>query len=141
MKNVILLLTIFLSFPLLAKGIVFIVHPDCQMKKLTRSQIRDMYFKKNRNWPERTPIRFFDRPEDSEARQIFIREVLNRSSRQVDRFWIEQKFKSGDSAPSTVDNNQVLQDLISRFPGSISYLPDDVPLSKNVKVIEVTGAE
>lgn len=124
---------------MLAKGIVFIAHPDCQVTKLSRSQIRDMYFKKTRAWPDHTAMRFFDRPETSKVRQMFITDILNRSSRQVDRYWIEQKFKSGDSAPSSVDNDRILQDLISRFPGSISYLPDDVPLTKNVKTIEVTG--
>lgn len=109
------------------------------MNSLTRAQIRDLYFKKNRQWPNRAAVRFFDRSESSEPHDIFVREILQRTPRQVDRYWIEQKFKSGDSAPSSVESDRILLDLVSRFPGSISYLPDDVPLTKTVKAIEVTG--
>jgi ABC-type phosphate transport system substrate-binding protein len=109
------------------------------VNQITATQIRDFYFKKNRNWSDGTSVRFFDRSESNPARSIFFSDILKRNPRQVDRYWIEQKFKSGDTAPSDVDSNQILLDLISRLPGSISYLSDDVTLPKNVKVIEVTA--
>ena len=121
------------------KGILIIAHPDCPVSKLSHVQIRDYYLKRNRAWADNTSVRFFDRPETTEVRKIFLENFLHRTSRQVDRFWIEQKFKSGDSAPSSVANDVILLDLISRFPGSISYISDEVPMTKKVKIIEVTG--
>ncbi len=129
---------LFFSGDLFAKGIILIAHPSCPLTKLSRAQVKDYYFKKNRQWPDQSTVRFFDRHESNPARDIFLQTILNRTARQVDNFWIEQKFKSGDSAPSTVDEDKILIDLISRFPGAISYLSEDVSVTKNVKVIQVT---
>ncbi|MES2527082.1 MAG: substrate-binding domain-containing protein [Bdellovibrionota bacterium] len=137
MKKSALFLFLIFSNTLYAKGIVFIAHPSCPLNKLSRTQLKDYYFKKIRQWPDHSTVRFFDRPESNLAREIFLQTVLNRSARQVDNYWIEQKFKSGDSAPSSVEDDLVVMELISRFPGAISYLSEETPLNKQVKVIEV----
>lgn len=139
MKKLIFLILIFSTFSLWAQNIVVITNIANPVNQITKDQIQDYYFKRNRNWPHGEPIRFFDRSDNSTIRNIFLRDFIQKSSRQVDQFWIGQKFNTGDSAPTQVNSDHLSMNLVSRFAGGISYVLEGTPLSKNVKIINVTG--
>lgn len=139
MKKLFLIILLFSSFSLWAQNIVVITNIANPVNQVTKNQLQDYYFKRNRVWSHGEPVRFFDRSDNSTIRNIFLRDFIQKSSRQVDQFWIGQKFNTGDSAPTQVSSDHLSMNLVSRFAGGISYVQEGTPLSKNVKIINVTG--
>lgn len=122
-----------------AQRITFIVNKANPQASITRHQLSDYFFKRNRNWPNSSPVRFFDRTEDSAVRSKFLKEYLERTSRQVEQFWIGQKLYSGDSAPTQLSSDSMVVNLVARFPGGIGYVSDDMTIPESVKIIKIEG--
>lgn len=121
-----------------AQNIIVIVNENNPLQSITKDQLRDYFLKKTKSWPDGSPVKFFDRREESRERNVFLKIFIERSSREVETFWIGQKLYTGHSAPTQVNNDSMAMALISRFPGAISYLDADVPLKSGIKKIEVT---
>lgn len=122
-----------------SQNIVVIANVANSLSQISKDQIQDFYFKKNRQWPDGKAVRFFDRMDNSPIRSIFLQNIIQKTSRQVDQFWIGQKFNTGDSAPTQVSTDSLTMNLVSRFPGGIGYIQEGTPLTKNVKILTVIG--
>lgn len=120
---------------------VFIVHASSEVKELTASQIADFYFKRKRSWPNGTKVRFFDHG-DSAVRNQFYRQILKKSARDVDLFWIGEKNFSGQGAPVAAPDDGMVISSVASVPGAIGYISDTEgePLT-GVKKITVKGTE
>lgn len=138
MKTLILALLFIFSTTAFAEDIVVIVNESNPLQSLSKTQLRDYFLKKTKSWPDGSPVKFFDRREESRERNLFLNNYIERSSREVETFWIGQKLYTGHSAPTQVNNDSMTMALISRFPGAISYVSGDVSLKSGVKKIEVT---
>lgn len=134
---VFILLLLLISLPVMAEKIVIVTNVMNTSNRITRDQIQDYFFKRNRQWPDGKPVRFFDRLDNSAEREKFLKNFLFKTSRQIDQFWIAQKFNTGDSAPIQVTTDTMTLNMVSRFPGGISYVNEGISLPKNVKVLEI----
>lgn len=135
--------TLFLAIMLMAsgahaQGIVVIVSDQNPVASLTRSQLSDYFLKKSRNWPHGIPVRFFDRLDESPERKQFLRTYIQRSSRDLELYWIGQKLYSGHSAPSQISSDAVVEMMVARFPGAIGYVSSGYILTRPVKKISIT---
>lgn len=137
MKVLVAFLIFSFSLSAFAQKIVIVTNTMNGVNQITRDQIQDYFFKRNRVWPDGKPVRFFDRTDNSRERENFLKGYLLKTSRQVDQFWIAQKFNTGDSAPIQVSTDTMTLNMVSRFPGGISYVKEGVSLPKNVKVLEI----
>lgn len=137
MKTLILIMSFCFVLPAFGQKIIVVTNVMNSTTMITRDQIQDYYFKRNRMWPDGKPVRFFDRQDNSQERIYFLKSLIRKTARQVDQFWIGQKFNTGDSAPIQVSTDTMTLNLVSRFPGGISYVNEGVTLPKNVKVLEV----
>jgi ABC-type phosphate transport system substrate-binding protein len=133
-----LLLLIFCSAAS-ARSIKIIVNENNPYTEISLEQLRDFYLKKSKEWPNGTPVRFFDRGEDTAERRHFLREFMKRTQRDLELYWIGQKLYTGHSAPTQVTSDNMAASLVSRFPGGIGYVSTEFPGSAGVKVIEVKG--
>lgn len=121
-----------------AKQITVIVNANNSTSELPRAQIAEFFMKRQRQWPDGTPMRFFDRDDDSIERKIFLNEVVEKTSREVELFWIGQKLYTGHSAPTQVSTDSLVISLVSRFPGAMGYVSSDTPLQgKGVKAVAI----
>lgn len=111
-----------------------IVNAQNPMNSVNRSQVTDFFMKRSRHWPDGVPAKFFDRS-DSEIRKEFLRTVVKKSSRDIELFWIGQKLYSGQSAPSQVSTDSMVEIMVSRFPGGIGYVSKDYETTRAVKKI------
>lgn len=120
-----------------AAEIAFIVNSQSPVDQLSVNEIKDYYYKRKRQWPDKTAVRFIDRGADSEIRKVFLSSILKISNEDLDLFWIGQKLYSGDSAPLQQRSETLTLQLVSSLKGSISYVSVDTPIPKGVKVIKV----
>lgn len=107
------------SYP---QKLVVIVNPSNTVTKMTRHELKDIFLKKNRRWPDGTLARPVDRNEGSQERKLFLDQYLEKSPVEITQYWIGQKLYTGDSAPFMVDSNEHVLKYISAFPGSVGYV-------------------
>ncbi len=139
MKKLIFLFFVLFSMSAIAQKIVVITNIANPLNQISKDQLQDFYFKRNRTWPGGEAVRFFDRADNSPIRNVFLRNYIEKSSRQVDQFWIGQKFNTGDSAPTQISSDTLSMNLVSRFPGGICYVQEGITLTKDVKIMTITG--
>ncbi len=138
-KTVVLLTGLCLATGALAQKLAVIVNVSNPASSITKEQVQDFYYRKVRQWPDGTALRFFDRGEDSPERSDFLKSVMKKTARQLDQYWISQKLVSGASAPTPVGPDRLVESLVSRFPGGMSYVSESFVPSKGVKVLKITG--
>lgn len=138
MKTILFLLITLIALPVQAQKILIVTNVLNKNNQITLDQLQDYYFKRNRNWSDGKPVRFFDRTDNSAERTQFLKYYLKKTSRQVDQFWIGQKFNTGDSSPIQVPSDTMTLNLISRFPGGIGYVKEGISLPPTVKVLEIS---
>lgn len=134
-----LVIICFSFFMFKAHSVVFIVNEKNPVSNLSKQQILNFYFKKVRQWPDGNEVRFFDRSDESPERNIFLKDILNKTSRDLEEFWIGQKLYTGNSAPSQLSSDKMVKHMVMHFPGAIGYVRADFPITEGIKKIEITG--
>lgn len=120
--------------------ILFIVNKSNPMTSIGLRDLIDYYQKKQREWPDGSPVRFIDRNPGSPERQVFLREVLHQSESDVDLFWYGEKFHSGTSVPIQVSNDDLVIEMVKSFRGAIGYVSSSTKIKgDDVKEIRLTG--
>lgn len=120
--------------------VIFIVNAENTAEKLTVTEIRDFYFKRKRRWNNGESIRFMDRTNEP-LREIFFKKYINKSTSDVELFWIGQKLYSGDSAPLKEASDSTAMSFVGSLKGAIGYVSVTAVVCKNVKVIKVESVE
>jgi ABC-type phosphate transport system substrate-binding protein len=133
-----ILFLVFTGSSSFASGLVFIVNSQAQVSKLSVNEIKDYYYKRKRQWPDGTAVRFIDRAAGSELRKKFLSSILDVSAEDLDLFWIGQKLYTGDSAPLQQSSEALTLQLVANLKGAISYVSDSTPIpAKGVKILKV----
>lgn len=143
LRNCIIIITIMLALQMaLAQSddVIFIVNAENTAEKLTVTEIRDFYFKRKRRWNNGESIRFMDRTNEP-LREIFFKKYINKSTSDVELFWIGQKLYSGDSAPLKEASDSTAMSFVGSLKGAIGYISVTAVVHKNVKVIKVESVE
>lgn len=123
-----------------SNDVVFIINSENTAEKLTVAEIRDFYFKRKRRWNNGESIRFMDRT-NGPLRDIFLKKYINKTTSDVELFWIGQKLYSGDSAPLKEASDSTTMSFVGSLKGAIGYVSEATVLRKNVKVIKVESVE
>jgi hypothetical protein len=66
----------------------------------------------------------------------FDQSVLGMSPEEVARYWIDRRIRGQSGAPKAVDPASVLQKVVARLPGAISYVRVS-ELSSQMKVVKI----
>lgn len=119
-------------------GLVVIVNTSCGITSLSADEISDYFFKKKHEWPDHTRVRFIDQKDSAKAKKLFNQNILKKSTRQIELFWIEEK-NSGQSAPIQAPSDELVISLVGTLKGSIGYVSSDalVEESANVKQVSI----
>lgn len=122
MKLLFIIILFFITALAYADDVQIIVNEQNPASDVTLTQVQNYFLKKTREWPNGEVVRFFDRRDDSNERRVFLRDVLRKSSREIELFWIGQKLYSGNAAPIQVSTDSMMASMVSRFPGAIGYV-------------------
>ncbi len=140
MKTILIL--IFVTFITLSAGadpdrISIIVNSENPLTSLTQDEISSLFLKKTKLWSNGTQVRFFDRNDESAVRGFFLKNLIKRTVRDVELYWIGQKLYTGNSAPLQVSSDYMMASMVAKFPGAIGYVSSEFESAKGVKIIEV----
>jgi hypothetical protein len=138
LNPIIVLLTFILSTQaLLAEDLIIIINDQNSIVELTPDQISGYFLKRNRQWPDGTPVRFFDRKDDSEERKIFLNDFVKKTPREIELYWIGQKLYTGNSAPIQIPSDSLTASMVSRFKGAIGIVSSRFEPPKGVKKVVI----
>ena len=106
-----------------AQAFVIIVNKANPVKTLPIVQLRRIFMKESRMWPHAEPMVPVDWESTAEIRQVFSRQILNRSVREMAEHWVKQSITQGLAPPSTQRSARAILRFVANVPGAISYVP------------------
>lgn len=137
-KKLILTITLLLSsITTASSNIVVIVNEKNPVSSIKKSELEDFFMKRTRNWPNGDVIRFFDHRDENINRKIFLESFVEKTSREIELYWIGEKIYSGNVAPIKITSDSMMTRMVSRFPGGIGYVSSKYKIPKTVKIIEI----
>ncbi|HET9468876.1 MAG TPA: hypothetical protein VFO48_10715 [Vicinamibacterales bacterium] len=119
-----------------AQAFVIIVNKANPVKSLPIGELRRIFMKESRMWPHAEPMVPVDWESTAEIRQVFSKQVLNRSVREMAEYWVKQSITQGIAPPSTQRSARAILRFVASVPGAISYVrPADADDTVNVVAI------
>ena len=123
-RPTILLLVAALLAPALAHAaeptIAVIVHPSRRMS-LSEEDVARIFLRKQRFWPDGSPIVPLNREAGSELRELFSQRVFDSSSEALAGYWNEQYFL-GMFPPATLSSTLAVKRYVAAEPNAIGYV-------------------
>lgn len=99
-----------------------IVSPSLQTLELDRSLLRAVFTMRVREWPDGSAIRVFVLPDDDPLSDMFYRERLGMYSYVLRRAWDRMVFTGTGFAPTVVESEEQMRQLVRSTPGAIGYV-------------------
>jgi len=106
-----------------APAFVVIVNKANPVKTLPIVEVRRIFMKQSRMWSHAEPMVPVDWESTAEIRQVFSKQVLNRSVREMAEYWVQQSMTQGIAPPSTQRSARAVLRFVASVPGAISYVP------------------
>ena len=117
---------------------VIVVNKSNPVKTLPIAEVRRIFMKQSRMWSHAEPMVPVEWDSTTDIRQVFSKQVLNRSVREMAEYWVQQSITQGLTPPSTQRSARAVLRFVSSVPGAISYVsPADV--DDSVTVLKVAG--
>ena len=132
-----LILTLALCVSAIADDIIVIVNEKNKISSISINKLEDFFMKRTRKWSNGDAVRFFDHRDENVNRKIFLEKFVQKTSREVELYWIGEKIYTGNVAPIKITSDSMMASMVSRFPGGIGYVSSDYKIPKTVKIIEI----
>jgi ABC-type phosphate transport system substrate-binding protein len=114
--------------------IAVIANKAVSVSKISRDELRPIFQTKKDTWPDGTPARPFNLPENNPLRQGFDLALLGLDPDRVARYWIDRKIRGGERAPQTAPSAAVMVKVVSKTPGAIGYV-DAAAVDASVRIV------
>ena len=115
---------------------VVIVNNANPVASLSTTELRRIFMKQSRMWPNGEPMVPVDWDSTHYLRAIFSKDVLNRSVREMQEYWVQQSMTQGLTPPSTQRSARAVLRFVASVPGAISYVPPS-EVDETVRVLPV----
>lgn len=115
-----------------------IVARDSPLTELSLASLRALFQAEGVKDPSGRKLLPINHPAGSPERVSFDGQVLRMTADEVGRFWVDRRIRGQGSAPRTVDLPALVQLLIARLPGAISYVRAD-HLDPRVRAVRIDG--
>ncbi len=121
---------------------VFVVNKQNPIGALSADEVRDYFLKRRSQWPDGTPVRFIDWQAGHPLRTSFLDQIIKKSPRELEVFWVREMQYRGNSAPIKVATPDMVIAFVSRLAGAIGYIPERATIrSTRVKRVEIFPEE
>jgi ABC-type phosphate transport system substrate-binding protein len=102
--------------------IAVVVNTENPMPSLTADDIRSYFMKQKSSWPNGEKIRPVDVEADNAARSLFLSRVLRTTSSDLERHWLEIKYRSAESPPKRMSDDEGVLKYVGAFKGGIGFV-------------------
>lgn len=113
-----------------------VAHSAVAVERLSKSQLRSIYLKRQVIWPNGDKIKVYMLPAKSVTHQQFSQLNLQMFPYQLEQTWQKLTFSGIGTPPVEVPTTEQMLQLIQTTPGAIGYLPYGNEIN-DAKVIEI----
>lgn len=103
-------------------GFVIVAHPDIETETLSKQAWSAIFMKKNRTWPDGTPIVPIDQEETSIVRISFTTVVHRKRVSAVRTYWHQQIFSGREMPPPEKASDAAVVAFVKATPGAVGYV-------------------
>lgn len=107
-----------------AAPLAIVVGRSSPVTAVSLDQLRDIYLRRRRVWPDGAPVAPINLPPDSPVRARFSRRVLGRAPADLLSYWNARYFE-GITPPLILQTPAAVRAYLQRQPEAIAYLPLD----------------
>jgi hypothetical protein len=100
-----------------------IVHPTNPITSIDQSFLRNVYLKKEIEWPDGRAIQPVDLTARFPVRDRFTHEVLKKTPAQLKSYWNQRIFSGKGAPPAEADGVADVIAYVLAHPGAVGYLP------------------
>ncbi|HEY6728354.1 MAG TPA: hypothetical protein VI197_30295 [Polyangiaceae bacterium] len=118
--------------------LAIVVAKNSAVHEMSLYQLKRLYLGDSMNTPDGKKLLPLNRGTNTHERVGFDKTVLNMTPEEAARYWIDRRIRGLSGAPKSVDPANVLQKVVARLPGSVSYVRQS-EVTDTVKVIKVEG--
>ena len=119
---------------------VVIVNKENPVNTLPVAELRRIFLKQSRMWSHGEPMVPVEWDSTDYLRQVFAKQVLDRTVREMADYWVQQSVTQGLSPPSTQKSARAILRFVANVPGAISYVRP-LEVDETVNVVKVDGLE
>ena len=119
-------------------GYQVVVHKSNSVNRLTRDQVSKIFLRQLTFWENRQHVLPVDQHDDSPVRRAFTKRIHQRTIASVQTWWQQQIFTGGDVPPPERATDSQVMDYIRKNPSAIGYIRAGVPVSPDVKTVDVS---
>lgn len=105
-----------------SKSVQVIVHPIAQTATLNSRQLLRIYTLQQKRWPNGRKIKVYTLPLLTPTHQLFVKKVLRSQTYQLERHWKRLLFSGIGKAPTQIDDEKAMIDMVRNTPGAIGYI-------------------
>ena len=115
------LLGLLLTAPIATAGdLVVIVNAANPIAAMDAKAVKAAYLKVSPTWGNGEKTRPIDM--ESPERAAFLAKVLGMTATDLERFWIEKQYASGDNPPTKASDEATVIKLVKTFKGGIGFV-------------------
>lgn len=103
--------------------IAVVCNPASGVTSMTRAQLQPIFRMRSQQFPGGGRVSVVNLPADHVARQVFDRAVLGLEPDEVERFWIDNKIRSGTGSPRSLSGPAVVARFVATERTALGYLP------------------
>lgn len=121
----IVVVTILISLPVPVSAYDSTIVPfslNRQYSKLTREDLREIFFGRRTQWPDGSPLKVYVLPDQNAVHIRFVKEVLGIYPYQLRSAWDRMIYSGTGVAPIVVDSVEQMQIKIQQTPDAIGYI-------------------
>lgn len=115
-----------------------IVHPSVSVDRLSRSELSDLFLKKNERWPDGDRVFPVDQVETAAVREGFTRDVHGRSVSAIKSYWQQRIFSGRGVPPPEKASDRDVVEFVRATPGAVGYVSAATPL-QGVVILRLVG--
>jgi ABC-type phosphate transport system substrate-binding protein len=98
-----------------------IAHPT-RATKLSASEVRAIYFKRQMLWSDGRPIIPINREAGSVARELFSKRLFGQDSLRLATYWNQRYFEAGEFPPATLASEEAVVRFVAGNENAIGYV-------------------
>jgi ABC-type phosphate transport system substrate-binding protein len=114
--------------------IVVVVHPQSELKNLTKQQVIDIYMGRLQISADGGKIVPYDQPQDSEIRAAFYQNLTGKPVASVNAYWARLLFTGRASPPRQPSDSMSIVDIVAESLYAIGYI-DEKDLDGRVSIV------
>lgn len=122
-----------------ADELMIITNSQTEANQLSAQQVKQIYMGFHVNLPSAVSLKPASLPIGERSRIIFNTRILGLTESRIQSYWAQMRFSGRKKPPQEVETNSELLALISNTPNIIAFVPSDITLTENIKVLYNTA--